>query len=119
VAEPVATFEAPDVAGARSGKAATDGSAGAGWIAGRRQDLGACQRRLFGREVERAAPLRKDIRAGGEGRLGTAYGRAQIVGGGSEGTQAAPKRRRADRTGAAAGGRLPHWDACPNVRTDS
>jgi hypothetical protein len=64
--------EAPDLAGAHSGKAATDGSAGAGWIAGRR--VTGLRKRVTGlnerksisraRETGRAAPLRRDRREG-------------------------------------------------------
>jgi hypothetical protein len=64
--------EAPDLAGAHSGKAATDGSAGAGWIAGLRATglrkrvtwLPERKSNSRARETGRAAPLRGYRREG-------------------------------------------------------
>ncbi len=77
---------------------------------------------------ERQAGRAAGGRAGRDGTLGTAHGRALHVGGGWEGVQAAPTLGQADRTGAAAGasadapeiagGWLAMWDTSPNVRTD-
>ncbi len=106
--------EAPDLAGAHSGMAATDGSAGAGWIAGfggvpatrrayRREDD---SRIAGGGEAKRAAPLREDRRDGLQ--AARPAGEARRVpdqdtpAAPTEGTRAAPKRGRADSTGAGA-----------------
>ncbi len=68
LAAPVLHPEAPDLTSAHIGEAATGGSAGTGWIAGRRLQVGVCSRqggsRLAGGATGRAAPLRRGWREG-------------------------------------------------------
>ncbi len=103
--------EAPGLAGVHSGKAATDGSASGGWIAGRRvtglrkRVTGLRKRKSISRRwgAGRAAPLRRDRREGLQavGQAGKA--RARTAGSGkSEGMHTAPKRGRAGHVGAGA-----------------
>ncbi len=105
--------EAPDLAGAHSGKAAIDGSASAGWIAGRRV-TGLCKQacgfanesRLAGGATGRAAPLNRDRREGRQAVWEAGKARARTAGSGKSAqtkeTQPSPKRGRAGRAGGGA-----------------
>ncbi len=103
--------EAPDLAGVHSRKAATDGSAGAGWTAGfggvpaTRRGMWLPERKSNSRwdGAERVVRLREDRPEGMQAARpagGARWAQPTAGGGGAEGTQAAPKRGRADRTGA-------------------
>ncbi len=112
LAAPVATSEAPDLAGARMGRGATARAAVAGENpAGARVWEGGAdgcaddwyQVIVWARETGRAAPLRRDrlegLKAVGQARKA----RARTAGyGKSERTQPAPRRGRAGRSGAGA-----------------
>jgi hypothetical protein len=112
LAAPVATSEAPDLAGARMSRAAIDRAAVAG---GWGREFGwAVQTAVrtsgiiivWARETGRAAPLRRDMREGLQAVGQAGKTRARPAGSGkpaqTEGTQAAPKRGRAGRAGAGA-----------------